>query len=628
MLKLGELATILRAETGPFEQGLREARSKFEQHGEQLRQGAMVAGAAIGAVMAAGIAGALELDAAKAKLAAQIGNPEYAQELGAIAGKLYTRGFGESAAQAMQSVRAVISSGLVPEDSSNEYIEEVTRAVQALGTAFDVDVTQASRAAGQMVRNGLAKNASEAMDIITRGFQQTGDMSGDLLDSMSEYSTQFRKLGLSGADAMGLMSQGVKAGARDLDVVADGLKEFAIRAADGSESSAAGFEAIGLNAEKMTAIFAAGGPKARDALGMVLSRIQAMTDPTEREAAAVALFGTKAEDLQGALMGMDLSSAAGQLGNVTGAAGKMADTLEQSASQKLEAFKRTAMESLSHTLAAAIPYLQSVTNFLTENSSIVGPLAVGLGALALVIGTVAAALKVWSIVQAVLNLALWTSPITWIVVAIIGLVLIIAVIATKTDWFQRLWGAAWGGIKSAASAVGNWFVNTLWKGWILGAWNGIISAGSKAVSWFQSIPGKIKNAFMGLASTISAPFRAAFNAVARFWNSTVGRLNFSMPGWVPGIGGKGFSMPRLPMLAKGGTALAPGMAIVGDKGPELAYMGRGATIQPLSRSGGGGGGTSVHRIRLEWPDGRLIREIIVDAASQRGQSTGQFLKVA
>ncbi|MEK8108654.1 phage tail tape measure protein [Micromonospora sp. M12] len=139
------------------------------------------------------------------------------------------------------------------------------------------------------------------MDILTRAFQETGDQAGDLLDTYSEYSVQFAKLGLDGKEATGLLIQGLKAGARDVDTVADSIKEFSIRAIDGSESSADGFKALGLNAKTMTAQIASGGAGAQKGLDVVLDRLRAMKDPVERDAAAVALFGTKAEDMGQAL---------------------------------------------------------------------------------------------------------------------------------------------------------------------------------------------------------------------------------------------------------------------------------------------------------------------------------------
>ncbi|MBR7518183.1 hypothetical protein KC217_21165, partial [Mycobacterium tuberculosis] len=88
------------------------------------------------------------------------------------------------------------------------------------------------------------------------------------------YPSLFQRLGLSGEEALGLVSQGMKAGARNSDLAADALKEFQIRATDASELSASGFEALGLNAEDMTNKIVQGGASARDGLAEGLTKLR------------------------------------------------------------------------------------------------------------------------------------------------------------------------------------------------------------------------------------------------------------------------------------------------------------------------------------------------------------------
>ncbi|MFY1669490.1 hypothetical protein ACN27G_05980 [Plantactinospora sp. WMMB334] len=198
------------------------------------------------------------------------------------------------------------------------------------------------------------------------------------------------------------------------------------------------------------------------------------------------------------------------------------------------------------------------------------------------------------------NTSWYGFPLTWIVAAILAVIAVIVLVAVKTTWFQTAWRVSWGAIKAAAAAVGTWFVDTLWRRWIVGGWNGITSAGSRAVTWFTSIPGRIQRAFVNVATILSAPFRVGFNAIARFWNRGPGRLRFTAPAWIPGFGGRGFAMPTLPMLAQGGTLTRGGAVIVGDGGePEVVTMPTGAQVTPLSRvpaapaagRGAGSGGT-------------------------------------
>lgn len=149
--------------------------------------------------------------------------------------------------------------------------------------------------------------------------------------------------------------------------------------------------------------------------------------------------------------------------------------------------------------------------------------------------TAAAASKVWAGAQWLLNAALDANPVGLIVIAIAALIAIIVVIATKTDWFQKLWKVAWSGIKTAAVNV----------------WD-----------WLKALPGNIGRAFSGLGEIILAPYKWAFNKIADAWNNTVGKLHFSVPSWVPGIGGKGFDAPKLPHFRFGGIVPgAPGQEV-------------------------------------------------------------------
>jgi hypothetical protein len=95
-----------------------------------------------------------------------------------------------------------------------------------------------------------------------------------------------------------------------------------------------------------------------------------------------------------------------------------------------------------------------------------------------------------------------------------------------------------------------------------------------------------------VANVITAPFKAAFNLVAKLWNNTVGKLSFKVPGWVPGIGGKGFDVPDIPELKDGGIVTQATLAMIGEGNEPEAII-------PLSKLasmgfGGGGGGPTIN----------------------------------
>ena len=60
-----------------------------------------------------------------------------------------------------------------------------------------------------------------------------------------------------------------------------------------------------------------------------------------------------------------------------------------------------------------------------------------------------------------------------------------------------------------------------------------------AIRWWAS--NVVIPIFQGLLSAA----QIAFKGIAAIWNNTVGRLSFTIPDWVPGLGGKSFSMPKI-----------------------------------------------------------------------------------
>jgi phage-related minor tail protein len=324
---------------GDAAEGSEKKTSKFS--GALLAIGGVAATAALaaGTLLIGGIGKAFEQNDIRSKLAVQLGLAgQDAADIGRTAGAIYADNFGTDLGQVSDAVREVYRNIGKMADGP---LQDVTAKVLTLTDVFEQDLGGTTAAVGQMMKTGMAKDATEALDIITAGLQQGADKAGDLMDTFNEYGTQFRKVGLDGKTAMGLLAQGLKAGARDADLVADSIKEFAIRAIDGSKTTADGFKAIGLDAKKMAADIAAGGPRANAALDLTLDRLRSIKDPVKQSAAAVQLFGTQAEDMGKALFALDPSTAVTGLGNVAGAAQRASDAMGDTPSARIEKFKRT-----------------------------------------------------------------------------------------------------------------------------------------------------------------------------------------------------------------------------------------------------------------------------------------------
>lgn len=206
---------------------------------------------------------------------------------------IYTNNYGESfedIANAMSQVEKQLGS---MDDAS---LQEVTESAFALRDVFAYDVSESTRAAKALMDN-FGVSGEEAMGLIAAGAQNGLDYSGELLDSISEYSVQFGKVGLDADDMFKIFQKGAESGAWNLDKIGDAVKEMSIRVIDGSDTTAEGFELIGLNADEMAEKFAAGGDSAKEAFEQTIDALAGMEDPLAQNTAGVDLFGTMWEDL-------------------------------------------------------------------------------------------------------------------------------------------------------------------------------------------------------------------------------------------------------------------------------------------------------------------------------------------
>lgn len=134
---------------------------------------------------------------------------------------------------------------------------------------------------------------------------------------------------------------------------------------------------------------------------------------------------------------------------------------------------------------------------------------------------------------------------------------------------------------------------------VKGAFEVVQKAAEATWNFIAAIPGKLWALAGTIKDAILWPYKTAFNLIAKAWNSTVGKLSFEIPSWVPGLGGKGFSMPTLPEFHAGGIVPGPPGAPV----PILAMAGE--TITPAG--GAAAGGTTVIQLVL---DGRVLTEVV------------------
>ncbi len=276
-----------------------------KKHGESLKNIARGTAKAIGAgMLAAGTAvigigvsavnSANNLDQAMNQFAASTGKgTEETERYKKVMEDIYTNNYGESFEDISTAMSDVIKQMGDLDDAS---LQNVTESAFALRDTFGYDIPESTRAAKAMMDN-FGIDGQKAMGLIAAGAQNGLDYSGELMDSISEYSVQFAKVGLDADDMFKIFQKGAETGAWNLDKIGDAVKEMSIRVIDGSDTTREGFEAIGLDADEMAAKFAAGGESAKEAFEETIDALAGMEDPLAQNTAGVNLFGTMWEDL-------------------------------------------------------------------------------------------------------------------------------------------------------------------------------------------------------------------------------------------------------------------------------------------------------------------------------------------
>lgn len=333
-----------------------------------IKAAAVSAAAASGATfVAAGVAtikNAMEMTTAANQLAAATGDgaEELLQYRDVLEG-VYKNNYGESFEDVGNAITVITQQIKGLNDSG---LQETTESAIALRDVFGYEVNESVRASKAMM-DQFGISSEKAMNLIANGSQDGLDYSGELLDSISEYSVQFAKVGLSADDMFAIFKSGADSGAWNLDKIGDAVKEFSIRAIDGSDTTVQGFEKLGMNADEMAQKFASGGDLAREAFKQVIQGLAEMDDPVEQSIAGVDLFGTMWEDL-----GPDVVE---QLANITDGAYGAGDALDKikevrydDVASSLATLGRTVTTKFIDPLAdKALPLVKKVIDGVTDS---------------------------------------------------------------------------------------------------------------------------------------------------------------------------------------------------------------------------------------------------------------------
>jgi len=147
-------------------------------------------------------------------------------------------------------------------------------------------------------------------------------------------------------------------------------------------------------------------------------------------------------------------------------------------------------------------------------------------------------------------------------------------------------------------------------------------------NWRRAWEG-IRDMFGGIFGSIGAFVKAPINLIITGINGFLAGINhIKIPDWVPGIGGRGFHMPRLPLLANGGyvRANSPQPVIIGDNKREGEIVAPESKIDQavargIERANIGNGSPKEYVIVLDvrYEDGRRIIKKINDVTKEEGE---------
>ena len=203
----------------------------------------------------------------------------------------------------------------------------------------------------------------------------------------------------------------------------------------------------------------------------------------------------------------------------------------------------------------ALPLLTAMGSWAQENTTTFLVIAGVIGGIGVAILAANAAIRIWTLgtqiataAQFLWNAALTANPLGLIVVGIAAVIAILAILYTKFEGVRKVVDNVFGFIKD------------------------VVTGSIDVITTY--------------VQTVLGVYKTIFNTIAKLWNNTIGKLSFEFPSWVPGLGGKGFSVPNIPMLAEGGIVTSPTLAMIGEKGPEA--------VIPLGRAGGMGANYTIN----------------------------------
>ncbi|EHZ5661479.1 phage tail tape measure protein [Enterococcus faecalis] len=443
-----------------------------------------------------------------------------------------------------------------------------------------------------------ADKYNQVLDYLTVAGQKSGISVDKLAENLAKYGAPMRALGIDTKNAIALFAGWEKAGV-NTEIAFSGMK-------------------------KAISNWGKEGKNSGEEFKKVMQQIKDAPDIASATTLAIEAFGSKAgPDLADAIKGgrFEVDEYVKALEEAGGALDQTFDDMQDPPDQAKVAMNniKLILNDLGQTILGVLaPSLQNLTEWLknlqqwftnlSPNAKqlivVIGGIAAAIGPVLVVLGTLASSIS--SLIPVIAFIA---SPIGLVIAAVAAWVAAIVVAYNKIGWFRDFINTSFKVIKDIVVGVFNVLKDTTKStfdfitGFIGGAMDGAAKIIGDYVNAIKRIFGGIVDfvtgvftgdwsrawqgvvdIFGGIFEGIAAVAKAPINAMITLINGFLGGLNnIKIPKWVPGVGGKGFSIAKIPYLAEGGHMIN-GQAIVGEAGPELLTAKNGkTTVTPLSQ---------------------------------------------
>lgn len=491
-----------------------------------------------------------------AKTGESVGSAEEFEE---VMSNIYRNNYGESfddIAESMATVKTALG------DIGSDELEKVTTDALVLRDTFDMDVNESIRAVNSMM-DQFGITADEAYNLIAQGAQNGLNQNGDLLDTINEYSVQFKDAGYSAEDMFNMLANGVDAGTWSVDKLGDAVKEFNIRASDGTVSDAIkeNAKAFGMTKTEAEALASQVENGSVGAYKKLADQLRAVDDDTQRYQLGVEMFGTMWEDL-GEEAVFALLDTQGQISTTKDALEQINAVKYDDLGSAIEGIKRNLQTSIAEpikneVMPAINEFIQNVdwegvgqtigevmgiaveaffslvdgikqaVQWMKEHKTLCAVIATAIGIVAVAIAAynvvqgiqtamaAVGATSIWGLVAAHLAQAAAAmaaiAPYVLIVAAIAAVIAIIVLCIKHWDDIKAACSKAWEAIKASTQKAWESIKNSLTN-----AWNSIKTACSN--TW-NSLKEAVSKGWDAIKNATSTAWNTIKNAISSVWNN-------------------------------------------------------------------------------------------------------------